>query len=572
MAERANLSNAKQRPRALPFSTGIRLIDRFSQRPFDTPASTNTMADNVIWQSSFLRPGGHRLGFVVKSQRMITALISSLFSIRSPLAISWLVITVVIHAFYRELIMRPWPHILQKILKPMLRIKPAVADSDTSTAIIRISRMMRKKNATLHGIPSVVFSRPRHSMFATFMTLSTCAICVITSAGLGMTRIQGVRGWRSRPTTITLTEPMVRPLLVVSMRERNNDETSESLADKAFRFIHVRHYSTFLEENQGKVYDIVRAALKNAEMGRNDPSGSLQKELVTRPTSLKAEQCQLPIIRSSNIGLNLRRRGLCKPPLIDSDPETGTGRKLILPEESSSVRDQTERRLFKTMRWPGPTEIEPLEDRNDMRIFPARYATAFLISGDVFDNIGGDALIDKISDLYLLQTEASKKTLDFQIAGSKNGAIAVVKSATTGANGTVTCAVTVADGGTFGSFKVKDGARIHFVNGTTNVARGAPTTGVVVDPGGNNRSTSVITCDTVPTGTTANDYLTYEGSALKAPHGLNQQPRINRVNCWELLSKDNQQRSLPNSLAVGRNVQRLTGEEAKLITPCQCPV
>src|SRR5512143_263733 len=43
---------------------------------------------------------------------------------------------------------------------------------------------------------------------------------------------------------------------------------------------------------------------------------------------------------------------------------------------------------------------------NDMRIFPARYATAFLISGDVFDNIGGDALIDKISDLYLLQTEA----------------------------------------------------------------------------------------------------------------------------------------------------------------------
>ncbi len=155
-----------------------------------------------------------------------------------------------------------------------------------------------------------------------------------------------------------------------------------------------------------------------------------------------------------------------------------------------------------------------------MRIFPARYATAFLISGDVFDNIGGDALIDKISDLYLLQTEAAKKTLDYQVAGSKNGAIAVVLSAVTGANGTVTCATLRTDGGTFGSYKVKDGARIHFVNGTTNVARGAPTTGVVVDPGGNNRATSVITFDTVPAGTTAGDYLTYEGSALKAPHGL----------------------------------------------------
>lgn len=191
-----------------------------------------------------------------------------------------------------------------------------------------------------------------------------------------------------------------------------------------------------------------------------------------------------------------------------------------------------------------------------MRIFPARYATAFLISGDVFDNIGGDALIDKISDLYLLQTEAAKKTLDYQVAGSKNGAIAVVKSATTGANGTVTCATARVDGGTFGSYKIKDGARIHFVNGSTNIARGAPDVGVVGDPGGNNRSTSVITFDAVPAGTTAGDYLTYEGSALKAPHGLRRQPRINRVNCWKALW-GNQQRSLSNSLKVDRNVQRL---------------
>jgi len=264
---------------------------------------------------------------------------------------------------------------------------------------------------------------------------------------------------------------------------------------------------------------------------------------------------------------------------------------------------------------------------NDMRIFPARYATAFLISGDVFkqmdllsgdtrskksllidletemstgrkhaffqknagqrerisegtsqwddavfrshgnsrnheklaemtsscesrvtkgDNIGGDALIDKISDLYLLQTEAAKKTLDYQVAGSKNGAIAVVKSATTGANGTVTCATARVDGGTFGSYKVKDGARIHFVNGSTNIARGAPDVGVVSDPGGNNRSTSVITFDAVPAGTTAGDYLTYEGSALKAPHGLT-----------DLINNDTGKERLPRSVVI---LNRKSGE------------
>ncbi len=117
-----------------------------------------------------------------------------------------------------------------------------------------------------------------------------------------------------------------------------------------------------------------------------------------------------------------------------------------------------------------------------MRVFPARYATAFLISGDVFNNISGDALIDKISDLFLLQTEAAKKTLDFQVAGTKTGSIAVTTAVTTGANGTATMANTVAGGSTFGSFKIKEGARLNFVNATTIVARA--TTSVVVDPGG----------------------------------------------------------------------------------------
>ena len=129
-------------------------------------------------------------------------------------------------------------------------------------------------------------------------------------------------------------------------------------------------------------------------------------------------------------------------------------------------------------------------------------------------------MIDKISDIFLLQTEAAKKSLDFQVAGSRTGSIGVVKTATTGSNGTITLAATTADGDTFGSYKVKDGARLHVVNGSTNVARGSPTTCTVADPGGNNRSTNVVTFDTVPSGTVAGDYLVYENSALKAPHGM----------------------------------------------------
>lgn len=119
---------------------------------------------------------------------------------------------------------------------------------------------------------------------------------------------------------------------------------------------------------------------------------------------------------------------------------------------------------------------------SDMKIFPARYNTAFRISGDTFDNISGDALIDKISDIFLLQTEAAKKTLDFQVAGSRTGSIGTVLTATTGANGTITFTTTVAAGDTWGSYKVKDGARLNIINGTTNAVRGA--VAIVVDPGG----------------------------------------------------------------------------------------
>jgi hypothetical protein len=153
-----------------------------------------------------------------------------------------------------------------------------------------------------------------------------------------------------------------------------------------------------------------------------------------------------------------------------------------------------------------------------MKIFPARYNTAFRISGDTFDNISGDALIDKISDIFLLQTEAAKKTLDFQVAGSRTGSIGTVLTATTGANGTITFTVTVATGDTWGSYKIKDGARLNIINGTTNAVRGA--VAIVVDPGGNNRATNVVTFDQVPAGTVAGDYVVHEGSVLKAPHGL----------------------------------------------------
>lgn len=201
--------------------------------------------------------------------------------------------------------------------------------------------------------------------------------------------------------------------------------------------------------------------------------------------------------------------------LIDLEAETPTGRKQVFffrknPGQRERISEGTSHRDDAVFRSHGNLNHERLAETSSP--CESRVTTG--------DNIGGDALIDKISDLYLLQTDAAKKTLDYQVAGSKNGAIAVVLSAVTGANGTVTCSVLRSTGGTFGSYKVKDGARIQFINGTTNVARGAPTTGVVVDPGGNNRATSVITFDTVPAGTTAGDYLTYEGSALKAPHGL----------------------------------------------------
>lgn len=155
---------------------------------------------------------------------------------------------------------------------------------------------------------------------------------------------------------------------------------------------------------------------------------------------------------------------------------------------------------------------------NDMRIFHARYATSFLISGDVLANIGEDALIDRVSDLFLLQTDAAKKTLDFQVAGSRTGRIAVLKTVSSGTPGSFVCASTVADGDTNGSFKIKDGARLNAYNPANNAVRSG--TSIVNDPGGNNRSTNTVSCDTVNAAWQVGDYVSYEGSGAQAPVGL----------------------------------------------------
>src|SRR5262245_17808736 len=153
----------------------------------------------------------------------------------------------------------------------------------------------------------------------------------------------------------------------------------------------------------------------------------------------------------------------------------------------------------------------------EMRVYPTRYATGFDFSGDVIDNItegDPDALIDAITDIIELSADTAKKTLDYQVAGKSNGEAAIVASVSA-PNVTMSAVVS---GSPWGVVKIKEGARLQFIDPVAGTVRNGTTS--VVQEGGVNRSTNVVTFDTVGGAVAPGDLVVFEGSYNRAPHGL----------------------------------------------------
>lgn len=155
----------------------------------------------------------------------------------------------------------------------------------------------------------------------------------------------------------------------------------------------------------------------------------------------------------------------------------------------------------------------------EMRVYPTRYATGFDFSGDVIDNLtegDPDALIDAVTDIIELSADTAKKTLDYQVAGKSTGEIAVVLTRDSGTQATM--ASTYAAGSLWGAIKIKEGARLQFIDPATGTVRNGAT--AVVQEGGVNRSTQAVTFDAVGAAVAAGDLVVFENSYNRAPHGL----------------------------------------------------
>ena len=155
----------------------------------------------------------------------------------------------------------------------------------------------------------------------------------------------------------------------------------------------------------------------------------------------------------------------------------------------------------------------------EMRVYPMRYASGFELSGDTIENIEDadpGALVDQITDIINLASDTAQKTLDYQAAGTYVGTIAVVASRDSGTQVTLTS--TYAGGSLWGSVKVKEGARLQFIDPASGTVRNGTTS--IVQEGGVNRSTHAITFDAVGAAVATGDLVVFENSYLRAPHGL----------------------------------------------------
>lgn len=158
---------------------------------------------------------------------VISSRVGGLLSFGSPSAIIGLVVTVIVFAVNGMLLAGPRPHIGIEVLE---RRQPAVANADSTPAVIGKARILLVEAPYFHICPCLIFRKPTHSV--------RCEIAGVdffrqASATQALSHSQGIAANSSLCPAFAATEPSQRAVLGLT-GEANNRPAVKFESGKVF--------------------------------------------------------------------------------------------------------------------------------------------------------------------------------------------------------------------------------------------------------------------------------------------------------------------------------------------------
>lgn len=212
-------------------------MNRLGQSFFNAPVSAiNTAQYGAVFNPKLSRPLGYSLGFSIKSNQIVSALIRHLLLHSRPSAVSKLVVPVVVDPVDGELIAVT----LSNVGKKVREVLPSLAHLNTAPAVYRIFVVIRILASRLHIAPAIVCARRLlgvASIAYAMLEVSTSRFFVSrATAGHGQSFYERLRVNGFCFSALANAVPI--SLAVLSVCLRNNRPTTELLTSKVFDSAH----------------------------------------------------------------------------------------------------------------------------------------------------------------------------------------------------------------------------------------------------------------------------------------------------------------------------------------------
>lgn len=160
------------------------MMKRSQNGAFNGPPSGKAVADPAARQTHPFTPLGRSESFPAKRDVNVSAGIVVLGFSPSPATVFWFVVIVAIEAIKGVSFRGTRPHVSVEGIE---RVKPSLANCDTSTAVPPIVVMLRVIASTFHGLPRLIFGEIRRE----FTVLSRPTLTAT----------------RSRPSALKISDP-----------------------------------------------------------------------------------------------------------------------------------------------------------------------------------------------------------------------------------------------------------------------------------------------------------------------------------------------------------------------------
>ena len=101
------------------------------------------------------RPIGQGFSDPIQCQQSVSGHVARLLCLRCPAAVVWLVVAIIVATINRIAHRRAWSHVCQERLE---RVEPALAHSDSASAVVLKSVCLRISATLKHLLPNAVFT------------------------------------------------------------------------------------------------------------------------------------------------------------------------------------------------------------------------------------------------------------------------------------------------------------------------------------------------------------------------------------------------------------------------------